>query len=143
MTELAHEVEFSSDPDKPPYRFDSHPALVQRSLHAGMSIFAGKWKLSILWNLEQRPRRFGELASLLPEVTAKVLTYQLRELEEAGLISRTETVTPRHTEYALTDWGVAAMPVLQLLWQWGNWYLRREACGHDHCAADETSSSRL
>src|SRR5438270_5279293 len=136
MTELAQELEFESDHS---FLFDSHPAMVARSLSVGIGMFAGKWKLSILWYLEQRSRRFGELASLLPGVTAKVLTYQLRELEGVGLISRTETISPRHTEYALTEPGRAAMPLLQLLWQWGNWQLRREA----HCAADETSSSRL
>ena len=127
MSELAHELEFDGDEEKDPHPFDSHPGLLTRSLQAGMSMFAGKWKLPILWYLEQRPRRFGELASMLPEVTAKVLTYQLRDLEQAGLISRTETLSPRHTEYALTDPGIASMPLLQLLWQWGNWYLRREA----------------
>jgi DNA-binding HxlR family transcriptional regulator len=140
MSELAHELEFDADEPKDLHPLDSHPALITRSLQAGMSMFSGKWKLPILWYLEQRPRRFGELASMLPEVTAKVLTYQLRDLEEAGLISRTETVSPRHTEYALTDSGVASMPLLQLLWHWGNWYLRREA---SYCAADETSSNRL
>ena len=121
---------------------DFHPALVTRSLSAGMSMFAGKWKLSILWYLEQRPRRFSELASLLPGVTAKVLTYQLRDLEDAGLISRTESVGPRQTQYALTESGLAAMPLLQLVCEWGNWQLRRCAV-EDHCETDETSSSRL
>jgi DNA-binding HxlR family transcriptional regulator len=119
---------------------DRHPTIVARSLSAGMNMFAGKWKLSILWYLEHRPRRFGELAALLPGVTPKVLTYQLRDLAEAGLIVRTETVSPRQTEYALTESGSAAMPLLQILWEWGNWQLRREA---SHCANDETSSSRL
>ena len=127
MSELAHDFEFDGDEPKEPHPFDSQPTLLTRSLQAGMGMFAGKWKLPILWYLEQRPRRFGELASLLPEVTAKVLTYQLRDLEESGLISRTETASPRHTEYALTESGIAAIPLLQLLWQWGNWYLRREA----------------
>jgi DNA-binding HxlR family transcriptional regulator len=121
---------------------DFHPALVTRSLSAGMNMFAGKWKLSILWYLEQRPRRFSELASLLPGVTAKVLTYQLRDLEDAGLISRTESVGPRQTQYALTESGLAAMPLLQLVCEWGNWQLRRCAV-EDHCETDETSSSRL
>jgi DNA-binding HxlR family transcriptional regulator len=134
MTELAQELEFESDH---PFLFDSHPAMVARSLSVGIGMFAGKWKLSILWYLEQRSRRFGELASLLPGVTAKVLSYQLRELQDVGLISRTESVCPRHTVYALTEPGRAAMPLLRLLWQWGNWQLRREA----HCAADDTSSS--
>jgi DNA-binding HxlR family transcriptional regulator len=135
MAELAQELEI----EREEYRVDAHPSLVIRSLSAGLGMFAGKWKLSILWYLEGRPRRFGELASLLPGVTAKVLTYQLRELEAVGLISRWETTGPRHTEYALTDSGIAALPLLQLLWQWGNWQLRREAA---HCAADTTSSSR-
>ena len=120
---------------------DFHPALVTRSLSAGMSMFAGKWKLSILWYLEQRPRRFSELASLLPGVTAKVLTYQLHDLMDAGLISRTESVGPRQTQYALTEEGIAAMPLLQLVSEWGNWQLRR--CATGHCESDETSSSRL
>lgn len=141
MSELAHELEFEGEEKENPYPLDAHPALLTRSLQAGVGMFAGKWKLPILWYLEQRPRRFGELASLLPEVTAKVLTYQLRDLEEAGLISRVETTHPRHTEYALTDSGLAAIPLLQLLWHWGSWYLRREAGGH--CAADATSSNRL
>jgi DNA-binding HxlR family transcriptional regulator len=119
---------------------DFHPALVTRSLAAGMNMFAGKWKLSILWYLEQRPRRFSELASLLPGVTAKVLTYQLRDLMEAGLISRTESSGPRQTLYALTESGIAAMPLLQLVSEWGNWHLRR--CASGHCEMDETSSSR-
>ena len=134
MTELAHDLE-ELEP-----LVDRHPAVVARSLSAGMNMFAGKWKLSILWYLERHPRRFGELAALLPGVTPKVLTYQLRDLVEAGLISRTETVSPRQTEYALTDSGTATMPLLQLLWEWGNWQLRREA---SHCDNDETSSSRL
>src|SRR5438552_593626 len=98
MTELAQELEFEFDHA---FLFDSHPAMVARSLSVGIGMFAGTWKLSVLWYLEQRSRRFRELASLLPGVTAKVLTYQLRELEEVGLIRRTETIRPRHTEYAL------------------------------------------
>jgi len=116
MTELAY------DPD-------SHPMLVSRSLTAGVNIFSGKYKLAILWYLDQRPRRFGELATLLAGVTAKVLTYQLRELAEAGLISRTETISPRSTQYALTDSGIEAMPLVQMLCEWGNWVLRRSKSG--------------
>jgi DNA-binding HxlR family transcriptional regulator len=121
--------------------YENHPALVTASLSAGVSMFAGKWKLPILWYLEQRSRRFGELTSLLPGVTPKVLAYQLRELAGAGLISRTESIAPRQTLYALTEEGTAAMPLLQLLCEWGNWQLRRS--GNSHCASDETSSSLL
>jgi DNA-binding HxlR family transcriptional regulator len=119
MTELANAI----DPEVSP------PSLVSEFLRAGVSIFSGRWKLSILWYLDEAPRRFGELSALLPGVTAKVLTYQLRELEEAGLISRAATNCPRKTEYALTESGIAAMPMLQLFWEWGNWYMRRQAKG--------------
>jgi len=120
---------------------DFHPLLVTRSLSAGIDLFAGKWKLSILWYLEQRHRRFTELAALLPGVTAKVLTYQLRDLVDAGLISRTESLSPRQTMYALTEFGTAAMPLLQLVSEWGNWHLRR--CATGHCDSADESSSRL
>ncbi len=112
-----------------PIPLDSHPALVTRSLTAGMGMFAGKWKLSILWYLSERPRRFGEIATLLPEATAKVLTYQLRELEEAELIRRESCSSPRRTSYALSEYGAALKPLLQLLWDWGNWHLRRLSRG--------------
>lgn len=121
MTELAHVID-----DDEPQRYDTPPALITRSLSAGMNMFSGKWKLPILWYLEQRPRRFGELSSLLPGVTAKVLTCQLRELEDAGLIMRCGT-HPRQPVYTLTAAGLEARPLLQLLWEWGNWHLRHEA----------------
>lgn len=120
---------------------DFHPMLVTRRLAAGIDLFSGKWKLSILWYLEQRPRRFTELAALLPGVTAKVLTYQLRDLVDAGLISREETISPRQTFYSLTEFGTAAMPLLQLVSEWGNWHLRRAASAH--CESTDESSSRL
>ncbi|HUJ13125.1 MAG TPA: helix-turn-helix domain-containing protein [Thermoanaerobaculia bacterium] len=120
---------------------DFPPTLITRTLAAGIDLFAGKWKLSILWYLEQRARRFSELAALLPGVTAKVLTYQLRDLVDAGLISRTESPGPRQTHYALTEFGRAAMPLLQLVSEWGNWHLRREAIVH--CDSADAPSSSL
>ena len=88
-------------------------------LAEGIRTFSGKWKLSILWYLRHRSLRFGELASLLPGVTAKVLTYQLRELVEAGLVSKRTSIAPRRTRYALTEYGIDAMPLLELLCEWG------------------------
>jgi DNA-binding HxlR family transcriptional regulator len=73
---------------------------------------------------------------LLPGVTPKVLTYQLRELEASGLIKRSVTTRPRQSEYALTESGSAAMPLLQLMWEWGNWHLRRCAETADHPAPE-------
>src|SRR5262249_7944567 len=100
---------------------ETHHRLVIALLSAGMKTFSGKWKLSILWYLRQRSHRFGELASLLPGITAKVLAYQLRELVKAGLVSRQESHAPRQTRYALTEAGMDAMPLLQLLYEWGHW----------------------
>lgn len=119
MSELAHVVD---------EEFESNPASVTRSLSAGLGLFAGKWKLPILWHLEQRPRRFGELSALLPGVTPKVLTYQLRDLLEAGLICRVAFLRGQW-HYALTEAGRSAMPLVRSLWEWGTWRLRREARG--------------
>lgn len=97
-----------------------HSDVVPALLSAGIRTFSGKWKLSILWHLRLRSRRFGELATLLPGVTSKVLAYQLSELVDAGLISRKRTSAPRQTMYALTESGMDAMPLLQLLYEWGH-----------------------
>ena len=94
-------------------------------------MFTGKWKLAILWYLAQRPRRFGELTSLLPGVTAKVLAYQLHELAEAGLIWRPRSRVQRQGAYALTEAGLDAMPLLHLLREWGSWQLQRSRDGRE------------
>lgn len=64
---------------------------------AAMSVIDGKWKVSLLWELEQRPRRFGELRRLVPGVSEKVLAAQLRELETDGIVHREvyDEVPPR------------------------------------------------
>ena len=105
--------------------YENHPFLVIASLTAGIRMFAGKWKLAILWCLAQRPRRFCELTSLLPGVTPKVLAYQLQELAEAGLIWRPRSGVKRQGAYALTESGLDAIPLLHLLREWGNWQLQR------------------
>ena len=105
--------------------YENHPALVVAVLNAGVKTFSGKWKLPILWCLRQRPRRFTELSTLLPGITAKVLTYQLRDLARAGLISRVQSRAPRQTQYALTQSGKDSVPLLKMLYEWGTWQLRR------------------
>jgi len=119
MSELAQALE----PE-----FESNPAQLLRSLGAGIGLFAGKWTPGILWYLDQRPRRFGEIASLLPGITPKVLTYQLKDLLDAGLICRTSFV-PRQSHYALTEAGRSAMPLVRSIFEWGMWRLREQARG--------------
>jgi DNA-binding HxlR family transcriptional regulator len=80
----------------------------------------GRWKLLILFHLfGGQVRRFSALERAIPGVSQKMLTQQLRQLENAGLVRRViyPEVPPR-VEYALTDWGQALCPVLDSLLQW-------------------------
>ena len=79
-----------------------------------LSLLTGKWKPAILFHLREQTRRFGDLRRCLPEVSQKVLTAQLKELESDGVIIRTlyPDVPPR-VEYSLSPLGVALIPLLQ------------------------------
>ncbi|MFS0556753.1 winged helix-turn-helix transcriptional regulator [Brevibacillus sp. 179-C9.3 HS] len=86
----------------------------------------GKWKARILWHLSHRTCRYGELKRLIPEITGKMLSQALRELESDGLISRTEYSEKVITvEYDLTDYGKSLTPILQVMSQWGRNHLRQ------------------
>lgn len=89
-------------------------------VEVGVEILSGKWVALILWHMRDgEPRRFGELRRLLPGVTQKMLTQQLRMLEQNGIVNRTVLPhTPPSVEYRLTDIGRDLMPVLQALHQW-------------------------
>jgi DNA-binding HxlR family transcriptional regulator len=81
-----------------------------------MAFIGGAWTPNILWNLSDGPRRFSELRSDIPLVSAKVLTQRLRELEERGILSRSVMETsPPSVEYALTALGLEFMPVVQAI----------------------------
>ena len=79
-----------------------------------LRLLAGKWKPALLFHLRAQTLRFGDLRRCLPEVSQKVLTAQLKELEADGVILRTlyPEVPPR-VEYALSPLGVALLPLLQ------------------------------
>jgi DNA-binding HxlR family transcriptional regulator len=85
-----------------------------------MDVIGGKWKVLILWALDKQPRRFGELRRLLPDVTEKVLTSQLRELEQDDIVRRRvyDEIPPR-VEYSLTALGAALNQALEPLGSWG------------------------
>ena len=85
-----------------------------------LEVVCGKWKALILWQLQDQTLRFGELNQSMPEVSRKMLTQQLRELENDGLIERKiyKEVPPR-VEYSLTAYGRDLKPTLQMLYQWG------------------------
>ncbi|KRV48266.1 transcriptional regulator [Wenjunlia vitaminophila] len=93
-------------------------------IDAAMDVIGGRWKVLVLWALNEKPSRFGELRRLIPGVTEKVLTSQLRELEEDGIVHRHvyDQVPPR-VEYSLTPRGVSLNDALAPLGAWGRQHL--------------------
>jgi len=91
------------------------------SIEYTLNKIGGKWKTVILWNLgTEDTHRYNELRRLLPGVTHKVLTQQLKELEQDEFISRKQyDEIPPKVEYTLTDKGKTLMPVLQAMHDWG------------------------
>lgn len=89
-------------------------------VEATLSIIGGKWKLMLVWFLQDEPRRFSECRRRFPEISQKVLTQQLRELEADGVVHREvfREVPPR-VEYSLTPFGGSLAPVLTALDDWG------------------------
>ena len=91
-----------------------------------LEIIGGKWKLVILYNLFEGTKRFGELRRAMPNVTQRMLTRQLRELEEDGLVRRkVYTQVPPKVEYSLTDTGESLESIVRQIDEWGDWYLGR------------------
>ena len=91
-----------------------------------LALIGGKYKALILWRLSGGTLRFSQLQKHIP-ATARMLTLQLRELEQDGLVSRTvyPEVPPR-VEYAMTDLGRSLMPILTAMRNWGAEYLRNK-----------------
>ncbi|ARE76636.1 winged helix-turn-helix transcriptional regulator [Streptomyces sp. NPDC059558] len=100
------------------------PGAGECGIAAAMSVIDGKWKVSLLWVLDQRPHRFGELRRLVPGVSEKVLAAQLRELESDGIVHREvfDEVPPR-VEYSLTPLGQDLNAALGPLGAWGSKHL--------------------
>ncbi len=89
-------------------------------VQATLNIIGGKWKVLILWHLRSSIRRFSELKRLIPDITQKMLTQQLRELEQDGLITRkVYAEVPPRVEYNLSNRGRTLEPVLRLMCKWG------------------------
>ena len=88
-----------------------------------VELFGGRWKASILWFVHGSPRRFNELRRLLPGITQKMLTQQLRQLERDGLVSRTQfPEIPPRVEYSSTHLLEKLVPIFDALHRWGNKY---------------------
>ena len=92
---------------------------------ATLDLIGGKYKALILWHLADKKLRFSELRKAVKNATPKMLTQQLRELENQELIHReVYPVIPPKVEYSLTDTGRSLMPILVAMRDWGASYLR-------------------
>lgn len=90
------------------------------NLTYAIQLMGGRWKLLILMRLENGRKRFGELHTLIPNITERMLTLQLRELTQDGLITRKAFAEiPPRVEYELTDIGKDLLPVCAELHAWG------------------------
>ena len=94
-----------------------------------LSLISDKWKVLIIRDLLPGTKRFGELKKSIGNVSQKVLTSQLRQMEESGLLIRTvfPEVPPR-VEYTLTELGQSLKPVLDAMWNWGEEYKAHVFC---------------
>ena len=91
-----------------------------------LSVIGGKWKLLIYHQLSRGVTRFGQLKRAIPRITQTMLTQQLRELEQDGIVTRTiyPEIPPR-VEYALTDFGRTLEGVIARMSEWGVTYVER------------------
>jgi DNA-binding HxlR family transcriptional regulator len=88
---------------------------------AMLELIGGKWKPVILYCLRNNTRRFGEIAARIPAISRKVLTDQLKELEQDNLIVRNQfNEIPPRVEYSLSELGKSMAPVFAAMEKWGN-----------------------
>jgi len=86
-----------------------------------MDYVGGKWKTVVLWYLKNETHRFAELKKMIPDITEKMLSIQLKTLEADGLIKRKVhgTKPPVRVEYSLTEFGKTLIPALDAIAKWG------------------------
>lgn len=107
-------------------------------VEATLSVVGGKWKVIILWHLVNGTKRFNELQRSMPQITRKMLTQQLRELENDGLIIRTVyPQVPPKVEYSLSDYGKTFIPVMESMAQWG--FIHMEQPVYDKASSGATN----
>jgi len=93
-------------------------------VEAALEALGGKWKGLILFHLKDEKQRFNELRRLIPDVTQRTLTRQLRELERDRIVKRTVyPEVPPKVEYELTEFGKTLIPILEALYAWGQEYI--------------------
>ena len=91
-----------------------------------LTLISDKWKVLILRDLMPGTKRFGELKKSIGHVSQKVLTSQLRQMEQSGLVSRkVYAEVPPRVEYTLTDLGYSLQPIMDVMWSWGENYKKK------------------
>lgn len=103
----------SFNPDKKP-----HCAVA-----LGLAVISGRWNGIIIYHLLSGTKRFNELRKRIPDVSQRMLTAQLRELEERGIVRREVfPVVPPHVEYSLTEFGKTLELIIGQIEEWGRQY---------------------
>ncbi len=90
-----------------------------------MEVLGGRWTTVVLGHLKEAPRRYSDLARLIPDVSDKMLTQRLQDLEDVGIVDRVEAADgARRVEYSLSMAGRSLEPALEALYDWGSEWAR-------------------
>jgi DNA-binding HxlR family transcriptional regulator len=120
----------SAGPDAPPQHWIACP------VEATLDVIGGRWKGVILYHLMKGTLRFNALRRELPNVTQRMLTLQLRELERDGLVRRTVYAeVPPKVEYDLTESGRSLEPLIHAMRAWGKHWMEMHAASNSDAAA--------
>jgi DNA-binding HxlR family transcriptional regulator len=121
----------------------NHPRLARANpvsgcpLTAALAAIGGKWKLIILYWLAESPKHFAALRRVMPGISQKVLTQQLRELVSDGIVQRQpKGAIPSPVEYSLTEYGLSVMPLVEDVRLWGRGHLARQSSQIDAPVSD-------
>ena len=102
------------------------PNLPACPVETTLTLISDKWKVLILRDLLTGTKRFGELRKSIGTVSQKVLTSQLRQMEESGLLTRkVYAEVPPRVEYTLTELGYSLKPIMDAMWAWGENYKKQ------------------
>lgn len=94
-----------------------------------MGIIGGKWKTAILYNLKSSTLRYNELRKIMPSITERTLSLQLKALEQDGIIKRKVYTSkpPLKVEYSLTEFGTTLVPLLDAIVDWAKYAIEHNA----------------
>jgi DNA-binding HxlR family transcriptional regulator len=108
-------------------------------LTAALAAIGGKWKLIIVYWLAESPKHFAALRQAMPSISQKVLTQQLRELANDGVVRRKPTgAIPAPVEYSLTEYGHSLLPLVESIRVWGRGHIERLTAAANESGGFET-----